>query len=123
MNCTLQLLNMTCHHCTREQIIINYIHNENKFIPVIYDNYQFGVPTKMSKLSKIISNYTTYWGFDSFLGLPDEKKGIYVNPFWTKGKFALANKKNFQVIVWNMRRILDAKIKELKLSPDFIIKH
>jgi hypothetical protein len=78
--------------------------------------YQFGVPTDMSILSRIVSNYSVYWGFDSFQGLPEEKKGMYKNPLWKPGAFSLTQQLGYNSMK-RLRRIM--KINNLKLVNGF----
>ena len=69
-----------------KQILKNYTLPNYEF-----DLYQFGVPTHMKYIAQEIQNYSTYWGFDSFLGLPDEMESRYKNPLWEKGSFAMTS--------------------------------
>jgi hypothetical protein len=63
----------------------------------LLDMYQFGVPSTMSRLLPLLEHHglqhshNTYWGFDSFVGLPEEADGAlrpsdYV---WGPGQFSL----------------------------------
>lgn len=85
-----------------------------------FDMYQFGVPTQMKYVAQLIKNYSTYWGFDSFLGLPDEVKYRYKNPLWTKGSFAMAKERiGVHNALKKLKEELDFKSTNTKLVAGF----
>ena len=59
-----------------------------------HDLYQFGVPTEMNstvaELERLgMASYQHYYGFDSFIGLPDEAHGVQLPPGqWMAGQFS-----------------------------------
>lgn len=63
------------------------------------DYFQFGVPSIMASLPQLLNasgrsaRWRTYWGFDSFLGLPEEAP-VAQRPnaaMWRAGQFSLAH--------------------------------
>lgn len=58
------------------------------------DVYQFGICAGYSMLwldqyiKEFKLNYNTFWGFDSFIGLPEETPGIPIEHSWVKGGYS-----------------------------------
>ena len=77
-------------NCTRGHILESYLAGGQRPPFSRFDHFQFGVPSKMQAVSQILPGYTKYWGFDSFIGLPDEQGDQQANFQWKKGKFSLA---------------------------------
>lgn len=98
--------------------IINKILETSRLPTDSFDMYQFGVPTHMKYISKTVTNYTNYWGFDSFLGLPEEEAYRYKNPLWKKGSFFMTRKvENVIYKVKKIKREIDAK--RINIVPGF----
>ena len=64
------------------------------------DLYQFGVPASMPQLARLVTDrlapaymYHSYWGFDSFLGLPEEDARALrpTEHLWGKGQFSMVH--------------------------------
>ena len=84
-------------NCTRGYMINRYLagdHGGPRLPPPrTFDHFQFGVPTEMKSAARWFPGYNTYWGFDSFEGLPDEDQDgrrKATNRGWTKGSMSLA---------------------------------
>ena len=77
-------------NCTRERLLGRYLADGQRSPSQRFDHYQFGVPTRMDSVASVLPGYTTYWGFDSFIGLPDEQEDQRGNVQWTRGRFSLA---------------------------------
>ena len=81
----------------RPGMLLWYLKNEASCgfdISSHFDIYQFGVPTEMQaiiellRLHNVASNYTAYWGFDSFQGLPREQDGVPFPLQWKEGQYS-----------------------------------
>jgi hypothetical protein len=85
----------------RAQALAWYIANERAChrSSALHDNYQFGVPSEMQSIAETLGGHHTYWGFDSFRGMPDSSQEPgYRNPLWQTGTFAdiYSLSKNFE---------------------------
>tara|TARA_B100001741_G_scaffold3682_2_gene3128 strand:+ start:867 stop:1574 length:708 start_codon:yes stop_codon:yes gene_type:complete len=111
-------------HCKLEEpnrvTILKQILKSRSLPSYEFDMYQFGVPTHMKYIAQEIRNYSTYWGFDSFLGLPDEMKSRYKNPLWGKGSFAMAsNQFDVSNQIRQLKKELDVKSTKTRLVSGF----
>lgn len=90
--------------------------------PTAFDIYQFGVPTQMDELAATVSNYSTYWGFDSFKGMPSQSDSEFQNPIWTEGALSLADEYGANTpeeAVTEMHKFLQLEKTRTRLVPGF----
>ena len=101
-NCTVS--SIPIRRCSRAHMYAWYLENERSCIPAVGDLYQFGVPSIMGWMVKLLEQrgllataYGSYWGFDSFEGLPEESAGSLKpnNQLWEVGRFATSRGHRF----------------------------
>ena len=93
------------------------------------DIYQFGVYTggSLRQIPRVIRGFGNLWGFDSFVGLPEEKGGLWVpgmaqrgNSHWREGGFSAADAFGLYDMSSLLNRIKrSVKYKRLELIPGF----
>jgi hypothetical protein len=83
--------------CQRPVLVAHYAQAERqcRVRAPAWDLFQFGVPSFMTALIAGLArsgrdNYTTFWGFDSFVGLPNEDPvALLPSPgIWQPGQFS-----------------------------------
>ena len=82
-------------NCSREHLLERYLlaARANNLTPhpaPPFDHFQFGVPTRMQAVAGLLRGYESYWGFDSFLGLPEEQEGRAGGRGWRVGAYSLS---------------------------------
>ena len=101
------MINRTCSaraiplsiECYRPAMVAHLLQTERSCLGGLssmpHDLYQFGVPSTMAVLSRTLvarrmASHISYWGFDSFTGLPEEAYGA-LRPsasMWRAGQFS-----------------------------------
>ena len=86
--CDVKLLPKSLQCQGRAAVLSWLVQNEHSCLaPTPHDCFQFGVPSEMKSVASI-ATHRTYWGFDSFRGLPDATGETYQNPLWKPGTFS-----------------------------------
>lgn len=103
-NCTVRALPPGLG-CDRSRIVHWYFKTERRCLldAPRADFFQFGVPSTMGTLAPLMNRsassadtklpWRTYWGFDSFLGLPEEAPGALrpSEAMWRAGQFSMSH--------------------------------
>lgn len=84
--------------CSRPELATHYAEQCPQLRGGRHDLYQFGVPSGMAALIAGLArvgrdNYSTFFGFDSFVGLPSEAGGVSMPApgMWQPGQFSASH--------------------------------
>ena len=84
--------------CSRPELATHYAEQCPQLRGGHHDLYQFGVPSGMAALIAGLArvgrdNYSTFFGFDSFVGLPSEAAGVSkpAPGMWQPGQFSASH--------------------------------
>ena len=108
------VLRLPAHNCSRAYLVTWYLEHERGCSPLGephgHDVFQFGVPTDMASIAdqwrhRRLPAYHHYYGFDSFVGLPEESASAERPPMgqWGPGAFSDA----IQLNRWQYRLVVN----------------